>query len=105
MTESEPHVLCISFFDNGPVHMLSTIHEDAKFVTIHRRRWDGTAMKVVKIPIDRLEVRTFEIEQEKAEAEKEAREQQQRAEEGEADGSPTRWRISSSASRSFTATA
>lgn len=56
VTESEPNVLCISFFDNGPVHMLSTIHADAKFVTIYRRRFDGREMKVIKIPIERLEV-------------------------------------------------
>mmetsp|Transcript_36880 Transcript_36880/g.115929 ORF Transcript_36880/g.115929 Transcript_36880/m.115929 type:complete len:237 (+) Transcript_36880:192-902(+) len=58
VTESEPNVMCISFFDNGPVHMLSTIHTDAKFVTIHRRRFDGKEMKVVKLPIERLEVRS-----------------------------------------------
>jgi len=71
VTESEPNVMCISFFDNGPVHMLSTIHTDAKFVTIHRRRFDGKEMKVVKLPIERLEVRSsaaFEIEQEAAAA-------------------------------------
>lgn len=57
MTESEPNVLCISFFDNAGVHLLSTIHKDAKFTTIHRRRWDGKALKVAEVPIKRLEVR------------------------------------------------
>ena len=29
MTVSEPRVLCVSVFDNGPVHMLDTIHTSA----------------------------------------------------------------------------
>ena len=55
MTEVDPNVLCVSFFDNGPVHMLTTIHKSAEFITIHRRRWDGKELKIVELPIERLE--------------------------------------------------
>ena len=40
MTTSEPRVLCVSVFDNGPVHMLDTIHTSAGVITIHKPRWD-----------------------------------------------------------------
>ena len=56
MTTSEPRVLCISYWDNGPVHMLMTIHQEGNFLTVSRRRWDGTELKVVKVPIERLAV-------------------------------------------------
>lgn len=34
MTVTEPRVLCVSVFDNGPVHMLDTIHTSAGIITI-----------------------------------------------------------------------
>jgi hypothetical protein len=40
MTVSEPRVLCQSVFDNGPVHMLDTIHTSAGIITIYKKRWD-----------------------------------------------------------------
>ena len=45
MTDKEPHVLCVSYFDNGPVHMLSTIHSDAEFVIVKKRVWSATEEK------------------------------------------------------------
>ena len=57
MTTSAPHVLCISYWDNAPVHMLTTIHKHGNFVTVSRRRWDGSELKVIKVPIERLAVR------------------------------------------------
>ena len=33
-TVTEPRVLCVSVFDNGPVHMLDTIHTSAGIITI-----------------------------------------------------------------------
>ena len=55
MTKSEPRVLCVSVFDNGPVHMISTIHKDGdKIVTIMRNRWDAAEHKVKPMPIERL---------------------------------------------------
>jgi hypothetical protein len=37
VTDKEPYVLCVSYFDNGPVHMLFTIHSNAEFVTVKKR--------------------------------------------------------------------
>lgn len=42
VTDKKPHVLCVSYFDNGPVHMLSTIHSDAEFVIVKKRVWSAT---------------------------------------------------------------
>jgi hypothetical protein len=51
MSVSEPRVLCVSVFDNGPVHMLDTIHTSAGIITILKPRWDATSKKKVKIPL------------------------------------------------------
>jgi len=45
VTDKEPHVLCVSYFDNGPVHMLSTIHSDAEFVIVKKRVWSAAEEK------------------------------------------------------------
>ena len=47
MTTSEPRVLCVSVFDNGPVHMLDTIHSSAGVITIHKPRWDAESKKKI----------------------------------------------------------
>jgi hypothetical protein len=51
MTVSEPRVLCVSVFDNGPVHMLDTIHTSAGIITIHKKRWDASTKAVIKKPL------------------------------------------------------
>lgn len=51
MTVSEPRVLCVSVFDNGPVHMLDTIHTSAGIITIQKPRYDKTTQTKVKLPL------------------------------------------------------
>ena len=60
MTQTDPRVICASVFDNGPVHLLSTVHtQGAEIITITRNRWDAEAKKVVPTPIERLLVRVL----------------------------------------------
>jgi len=47
ITTSEPRVLCVSVFDNGPVHMLDTIHTSAGIITIHKSHWDPELRKKI----------------------------------------------------------
>jgi hypothetical protein len=55
MTKTEPRVVCVSVFDNGPVHLLSTIHKEGdKIITIERKRWDVATHTVKPMPIERL---------------------------------------------------
>lgn len=57
MTKSEPRVVCVSVFDNGPVHMISTIHKQGdRIVTISRKRFNASTKKVEPTPIERLEM-------------------------------------------------
>lgn len=56
VTDKEPHVLCVSYFDNGPVHMLSTIHSDAEFVIVKKRVWSATEKKKIDLDIPRLRI-------------------------------------------------
>ena len=51
MSVSEPRVLCVSVFDNGPVHMLDTIHTSAGIITILKPRWDAATKTKVKLPL------------------------------------------------------
>ena len=51
MTASEPRVLCVSVFDNGPVHMLDTIHTSAGIITIQKPRYDKATQTKVKLPL------------------------------------------------------
>ena len=51
MTTTEPRVICASVFDNGPVHMLDTIHTEVKPITIFKQRWDPASKKLVQKPI------------------------------------------------------
>lgn len=55
MTVHPARVLCVSYFDNAPVHMFSTIHERAGFVTLSSRRWDASQRKHVQVPVQRVE--------------------------------------------------
>ena len=48
MSMSEPRVICASVFDNGPVHMLDTIHTSAGITTIYKPRYDAALKKKVK---------------------------------------------------------
>ena len=55
MTKTEPRVLFVSVFDNGPVHLISTIHTEGDEIrTIERKRWDASKKEVALIPIERL---------------------------------------------------
>ena len=45
MTTSEPRIICASVFDNGPVHMLDTIHTSAGIITIQKPWFDHTSKK------------------------------------------------------------
>ena len=56
MSVSEPRVLCVSVFDNAPVHMLDTIHTSAGIITIYKPRWDAATKKKVKLPLRILQV-------------------------------------------------
>ena len=51
MTVSEPRVLSVSVFDNGPVHMLDTIHTSAGIITSHKHRWDAATKEVKAVPL------------------------------------------------------
>ena len=51
MTQSEPRIICASVWDNGPVHMLDSIHTSAGIVTIHKPRWDAATQTKVKVPL------------------------------------------------------
>ena len=51
MTISEPRVLCVSVFDNGPVHMLDTIHTSAGIIEVPKRRFNPATKKREKVPL------------------------------------------------------
>ena len=50
MSATEPRVLCASVFDNGPVHMLDTIHTSAGIITVHKPMWNAETKSVEKVP-------------------------------------------------------
>ena len=54
MTREEPRVLCVSYFDNGPVHMMSTIHTSAEFVTVKKKVYDTAVNAHKEIDVERL---------------------------------------------------
>jgi len=56
MTTDEPRVLCISVFDNGPVHLLDTIHRSAEMVTVYKARWDHLSQSKKKTPMRLLSI-------------------------------------------------
>ena len=51
MSMSEPRVICASVFDNGPVHMMDTIHTSAGIITIYKDRFDHTLKKPKPMPL------------------------------------------------------
>ena len=51
MTTTEPRVICASVFDNGPVHMLDTIHTDVFPIAVEKPRWDAASKSVKKVAI------------------------------------------------------
>ena len=51
MTKTEPRVICASVFDNGPVHMLDTIHVSAGVITIHKPRYDAATKSKRPVPL------------------------------------------------------
>lgn len=54
MTTTNPRVICASVFDNGPVHMLDTIHTSAGIITKLKPRWDPASHKKIKLPLSIL---------------------------------------------------
>lgn len=56
MTTTEPRVLCASVFDNGPVHMLDTIHTSAGIIAIPKQRFDRAINATRSIPLRILAV-------------------------------------------------
>ena len=54
MTTTEPRVICASVFDNGPVHLLDTIHTSAGIITKLKPRWDAETKTKVKLPLNML---------------------------------------------------
>ena len=56
MTTSEPRVIVASVFDNGPVHMIDTIHTSAGIITISKKRWDAEAKGMVAKPLRILQL-------------------------------------------------
>ena len=51
MTISEPRVLCVSVFDNGPVHMLDSIHTSAGIIEVSKRRFNPASHKRDPVPL------------------------------------------------------
>ena len=56
MTTSEPRVIVASVFDNGPVHMIDTIHTSAGIITIHKKRWDAETKAIIAKPLRILQL-------------------------------------------------
>lgn len=51
MTISEPRVLCVSVFDNGPVHMLDSIHTSAGIIEVPKRKFNPATNKRERVPL------------------------------------------------------
>ena len=50
MTISKPLVLCVSVFDNGPVHMLDSIHTSAGKIEVPKKRFNPATNKRERVP-------------------------------------------------------